>query len=201
MIYIAAHALGLALLLLSFQGTGALLVRAIPALDRVGRRTGLIRVATGIATWMYLLVALASLGLLRRPILFGISSIIIVTAAIRGLWTPGARLSSTGDSATDRPWTWRMHAVAWIGPAIVLAALIVLAMWPWIAWDDNTYHLTLPKLYLQSGGFRRVPYNVYSNFPLNVEVLYALAMAVQDYVLAKLVHVAFLLLLTIAVYR
>src|SRR5262249_10212152 len=59
----------------------------------------------------------------------------------------------------------------------------------------------LPRIFLAHGGFRRLPFNVYSNVPLNVELVYTLAMAVQDYVLAKLVHVAFLGLLTVAVYR
>jgi hypothetical protein len=62
-------------------------------------------------------------------------------------------------------------------------------------------HLAIPKIYLQHAGFVRVPFNAYSNWPLNVELLYALAMAVQDYALAKLVNLAFLTLLTVAVYR
>ena len=91
--------------------------------------------------------------------------------------------------------------LASLAPAVVLAQLFVRTLGPQLGWDDQAYHLTLPKLYLEAGGFRRLPFNVYSHWPSNVQLIYGLALAVGDYVLAKLLHLAFLGLLTVGVYR
>ena len=80
--YIGAHALGLALILLLFQATGMLVVRTVPALDGVASRTGVVRIGLGIAVWMYGLFALASVGLLRRPILRGAMVAVFIAAAM-----------------------------------------------------------------------------------------------------------------------
>jgi hypothetical protein len=86
---------------------------------------------------------------------------------------------------------------------VILAALLpcfVIAVYPAVAWDADTYHLTLPKLYLEHGGFRDVPFNVYSNWPLNVELLFTAGMLAKDYILATLVHFGFGLLTLYAIY-
>ena len=75
--------------------------------------------------------------------------------------------------------------------AVALAALWAQALRPIVAWDADVYHLTIPRLYLEHGGFRRIPFNVYSNWPLGVQLLYALAMVVKDYVLATALHFGF----------
>ena len=92
------------------------------------------------------------------------------------------------------------------GPRPGAARLIRLAVWVSLAalftasastlmgWDDATYHLTLPRLYVEHGGFRDVPFNVYADWPHAIELLYALAMLSGDYVAAKLVAFSFLLM-------
>jgi hypothetical protein len=80
MTYIAAHAIGLVLLLLLFEATGLLLVRTERGADAVDR-TGLVPIALGIGTWMYGLFALASLALLVR----GSGSI----SAVKSGWVRG----------------------------------------------------------------------------------------------------------------
>jgi hypothetical protein len=69
-----------------------------------------------------------------------------------------------------------------------LWALFLQTIWPAVSWDANVYHLTVPRLWAESGGFRPIPFNVYSNWPLNTELLFLVALLVRDYVLAKLVH-------------
>jgi hypothetical protein len=199
-VYIASHVLGLAVLLLLFQTTGSLVARLTPALDSANRTTGVVRIGVGIGVWIYLLFALAVLQLLRPPILLGLMVVVLTggAALFRGArW----RREDDGGLPLDHRWPWLGHAIAWLPLAAVLTVVFVRGLTPLIGWDDNVAHLTLPKIYLEHGGFRRLPFNVYSNWPLNVELLYALAMALQDYVLAKLVNVAFLGLLTAAVYR
>ena len=202
MTYVATHALGIALLLLLFHATGWLVARRWRALDNVGQRTGLIPMAIGIAVWMYLLMALASVGLLRRGVIIGIA--VAIGIASLGVWRSPEGLRHYIDlkTASGRsPWTRALHVLAWLPPAVVLAQLFVRTLGPWLGWDDMTAHLTLPKIYLEHGGFRRLPLNVYSHWPSNVQLIYGLGLAVGDYVLAKLLHLAFLALLTVAVYR
>ena len=59
------------------------------------------------------------------------------------------------------------------------------ALWPRVSWDANVYHLTVPRLYVEHGGFRRIPFNVYSNWPLNTELLFVVASLLRDYVLGE----------------
>ncbi|MEW5807304.1 MAG: hypothetical protein AB1756_08175 [Acidobacteriota bacterium] len=73
----------------------------------------------------------------------------------------------------------------------ILVLLFFHALTPGIAWDDDVYHLNLPKLYLKNHGFLRIPYNIYSNWPMNFEMLYTLGMSVQDHVTSKLIHYGF----------
>jgi 4-amino-4-deoxy-L-arabinose transferase-like glycosyltransferase len=82
----------------------------------------------------------------------------------------------------------------------LLGALFVRATSPALAWDANVYHLTLPRLYLEHGGFRPVEMSAYANWPLAVELLFALGMLVGDYVLAKLVHFTLGLFLLLAMW-
>ena len=74
---------------------------------------------------------------------------------------------------------------------IVVVALWAQALRPIVAWDADVYHLTVPRLYLEHGGFRPIAFNVYSNWPLALQLLFTLAMAVKDYILATTLHFAF----------
>ncbi len=93
------------------------------------------------------------------------------------------------------------NGVLWIAIAASGVVLLLQALRPDISWDANVYHLTLPRLYLEHGGFFRVPWNVYSNWPLGLEMLFGAAMALRDYGLAKLVHFGFGALTAVAVFR
>ncbi|MDI6736169.1 MAG: glycosyltransferase family 39 protein [bacterium] len=76
----------------------------------------------------------------------------------------------------------------------------VRATTPAIAWDTLTYHLNLPRLYLTHHKFYPVPYNVWSNFPLNIEMLFMLCLGLKGICLAKLIHWAFGILISILLY-
>jgi hypothetical protein len=92
---------------------------------------------------------------------------------------------------------------------VVLAAVIGAAVIkvffasvrPSIAWDADTYHLTVPRLYIENGGFRPIRFNIFSNWPLGIHLLFGLAMQMKDYVLAKLVHLLFGCLTLLSLYR
>ncbi|HVR29375.1 MAG TPA: hypothetical protein VMS86_07540 [Thermoanaerobaculia bacterium] len=166
-----------------------------------------LRVVTGVAVWVALLFSLAAVQLLRPSAIYAA----IALAAAAGVWSVlrrnGALLSDGAGArapvADALPGPRLRQDPAAILLAVVVAAVLV-ALWaqalrPIVAWDADVYHLTVPRLYLEHGGFRRIAFNVYSNWPLAVQLLYALAMAVKDYILATALHFGFgVLLATLA---
>lgn len=76
----------------------------------------------------------------------------------------------------------------------LLALCFINALTPYVSWDAAVAHLTLPKRYLQMHKIGFVPYSFSSNIPLNMQMLYTLALAVKGPVLGKLLHFTFGLL-------
>ena len=188
-------------LLLFLAAAGAVGALALRVLRRWVAAPGwLERVAIGLVLESFVLFALAVAQAWRVPILlggFGVAAIAGIGLAVRAVVQRPA-----GAGAVSTPWWLALPAAALA--AVVTAALAIqflVTCFPSVAWDAATYHLALPRLYLQHGGFREVPLNLYSNWPLAGEMLYGLAMAVHDYVLAKLVHWAIAALLVAVLVR
>ena len=59
--------------------------------------------------------------------------------------------------------------------------------------DALRYHLTTPKIWLQHGGFCCIPNISFSNFPMTIDILYAVPLAFGLPSVAKLIHWSFLL--------
>ena len=55
-------------------------------------------------------------------------------------------------------------------------------------WDGLSYHLAVPKLYLQAGQIFHIPWTHQSNFPFTWEMLYLVGLSLQGQALAKLFH-------------
>lgn len=157
----------------------------------------------GLAIWIAVLFLLAAVQILR-PLPILLLALVLAGWGAASLRRFRSRVGSlapelaTGEASPgDRAAAWTL---ALAGVAVV-AVLLLETLHPGISWDASAYHLTLPKLYLEHGGFFRVPFNVYSNWPLGVELLFALAMVVGDYVVAKTVHFGFALATLAVVYR
>jgi len=73
---------------------------------------------------------------------------------------------------------------------LLLVYPLYTALSPPFSWDAQVYHLLIPKTYLDHGGFVSIPHNIYSNMPLNIQMLYLTAMVTGDDVTAKLLHFA-----------
>jgi hypothetical protein len=71
---------------------------------------------------------------------------------------------------------------------------------PEIFFDALFYHLGMPNFYVREGAVVAAPWNLSSAFPYLMHMLYALALAVSDGVLAKLLHYATGLLLAVTVF-
>jgi len=85
--------------------------------------------------------------------------------------------------------------------ALALAVAAVCSMDPELKGDAGVYHLTIPRLYIAHGGFLAIPFNVYSNWPLNGEMVFAMAMLLKDYVLANSVQCIFAAFTAYAVFE
>ena len=156
--------------------------------DLGGLRT-LARWCLGLGFWIAVLFLLCALRQLTSTHLWTVIALVAISTCATRFRT-AVRLTSRG--------TWPVLQFTQLLPILLLGLLLapsfVLALGPHLIWDDDVYHLTLPKLFLEHGGFRPVPLSVYSNWPLNVELLFGLAMLVKDYILAKLLHFGFGLL-------
>ena len=92
--------------------------------------------------------------------------------------------------------------VVWV---IVFACLALAVLIPALAppsgsdWDSLAYHLAIPKLFLQHGGFYYIDFASHSNFPFLVEMLYTPALSMGDPAGAKMVHYLYGVLLVLAV--
>ena len=196
--HVVTHLASLGVLVAAFLSAGVLVEHLVRPF-RIQTAAGFTRLTLGIIFWIAVLFVFASAGVLRLPAVGVTTSLVIVVAAAfvwADRWTRVLDL---------RAWFRTVHldvAMLPLVPAgIVLIGLLFSSLTPDVGWDPNVAHLTLPKLYLANGGFRRVPFNVYSYWPLNIQLLYAFAMLIHDYVLAKLLHLMFLVLCVVAVYR
>jgi hypothetical protein len=166
---------------------GFAIVRLVPSFGQLGGLVPLARVCVGLAGWIAASFTLCVLGEWHLWSAFALIGGIAVAAGWARLRPAKQPEPSVARAATDE--TWLRAAIV-----VLLIALFLRAIGPEVSWDAAAYHLTLPKLYLHAGGFRAVPMNVYSNWPLATELLFSIAMLLKDYVLAKLVHFGFGLL-------
>lgn len=77
---------------------------------------------------------------------------------------------------------------------ISLFAAILIASTPAFRNDELSYHLAVPRHYLAKGGFYFIPGNLFSNYPLNGEMLYVVCLVLGGDILAKGLHFALSLL-------
>jgi len=89
--------------------------------------------------------------------------------------------------------------------ALFLVLLFLAAFMPPMDYDDLEYHLGAPAQFLKSGRINFLKYNVYSNFPLNAEMLYLLSMTLlgsptSGAILGKIINIFLALCTALAVY-
>ncbi|NUP99122.1 MAG: hypothetical protein HUU35_04605, partial [Armatimonadetes bacterium] len=97
-------------------------------------------------------------------------------------------------------WPAPLGSLALLAVGSLTAAGVVLALAPPAAYDDLTYHLAAPKVYLRTGAVRILPYDHHTAFPFTLEMLYTLALLVGNAATAKLLHAACWLLSLLAIF-
>jgi len=200
--YIVGHLIALGAVGIVLWMTGASWLRARPALPLPEPRwAGCLLL--GAFAWTGYLFALAALGWLGRPgVLAGLALVGLARVATSRLGPESSaeveeRQRPTVESVPGRI-AIRLFALL---AAALFALLFLVALNPSPAWDAQVYHLTVPKLWLEAGGFVRVPLNVYSLWPMNFQLLYAGAMAAGGHLLATLLHWGAALLLAVLLWR
>lgn len=185
MAYALVHAGLGALLFLGFWATG----RALAAASHAPLRETLLPVASTLGLGMLgssaALFALGAAGALHPALLRtaawiagAAGAVLLARRALRRLGAPDR--ASAQRSALD--------LAGLVAVGATLAVLGLLALDPRVAWDAETYHLALPRRFLEERGLARIPFFVYSTWPLATELLYAAALALRDHVLAHLLH-------------
>ncbi len=96
------------------------------------------------------------------------------------------------------PWTFTGKGIAsFLGLLFLFLPFIAGVMAPETANDSLCYHLHLPKIYLAHHTIRPLPYELNSEFPFLMEMLYTLGLGLSGAALAKFFHF-FTALLTMA---
>ncbi|MFH1239061.1 MAG: glycosyltransferase family 39 protein, partial [bacterium] len=75
----------------------------------------------------------------------------------------------------------------------------ISAFCPEIFYDSLVYHLGAPNLFIQTGRITAIPFEVHSNLPSNMAMLYTICLLLKDEILAKLVHFAFGILVVLGI--
>ena len=82
-----------------------------------------------------------------------------------------------------------------------LACAFLVAITPTLDPDGLSYHLTVPKRWIQSGSLGYLPTYPYSNTPMGVQMLYTLTLATGGDSAAKVLHVLLAVAGAWAIYR
>ena len=146
---------------------------------------GLARLCLGTGFWICALFVLCASQSLTLP---AVGALALASAAGA---VPFIRRRIPQFLRNCRPAQIAMAAACLLPIVLAFALAAICSMDPELKGDAGVYHLTIPKLYIAHGGFRRIPFNVYSNWPLNGEMVFTLAMLLKDYVLANSVQCIF----------
>jgi hypothetical protein len=184
--YALGHGALAAALFLGFWGAGRGLARLSRAPIAESRLPLLSTLGLGLCGSSALLFALAALGALRPEWLR--TGALAAAAAGAALALRAALPRAPSALRRVREATQAVEGVALGCLGATLLVHFLLALGPQVAWDAETYHLTLPRIFLEQTGFARVPFLLFSTWPLATELLYAVALAVRDHVLAHLLH-------------
>lgn len=179
--HLLVHLVALAAFAAALRGSGGALLRWSPLRRRLpgGAWHGVTAWTLGALYWTAGLFTLASIGRL------GLGGMALVALPL-GLV---AILGERGDAdAHPVPPVDRRERIALGLLCAVLLPTFLLTATPTVSTDADVYHLTLPRLFLEHGGFRQVEFNVYAHWPLATELFYAAALGVQDWILAKWLH-------------
>ncbi|WP_419655472.1 glycosyl transferase, family 39 [Desulfosarcina variabilis str. Montpellier] len=75
----------------------------------------------------------------------------------------------------------------------LITCILVMSTVPPVSRDALTHHLAVPKLWIKAGGIIEMPDIVFSYYPMNIDLLYALPLLFGNDIIPKYIHFAFAL--------
>lgn len=152
-------------------------------------QNALLALGLGWGALMYLVLLLSSLRILYPGAVWGLLVVLFVICLpeLRSLFAELKMMFSRARPGQSGKAVRVMQGVG----VVALLLLAIVALSPDIPHDAMVYHLNIPRLYVKAHGIVPLPYNVFSNMFLNTEMLYSLALSIDDYQLANLIHYAF----------
>lgn len=78
--------------------------------------------------------------------------------------------------------------------SVLILSIILLSSVPPVSRDALTHHLAIPKLYLKNGGIYKIPTNVFSFYPMNLDLLYMVPLYLGNDIAPKFIHFSFALM-------
>lgn len=176
-----AGALGAGLTIVLATGIGWATLSRMQDLSAVERLTW--SAAVGLGALSLLTLALGALGILRPKVLWAVTAVGLA-AMVRHLWR------ALRAAWSDPVWRPQRRSDVFLAGCcgILLLVGLVWALTPATAWDSLVYHLTGPKLYLETGRIAH-PIDVpYLGFAQLVEMLFTWAMGLTGERAAAPVH-------------
>ncbi len=194
----ALNLLFFALLVVLSYGIGSGLLSvlglAIPAGERFIFSLGL-----GFGTIAYSMLLLGGLGMMDKAVILPVFILGSAVSAYRiRIWNFRA-----GGLRRELAELWQL-GLAWKAMALLCAMFlslnIIMAFVPEIFYDAHVYHLATPGYYLLKHQILPMRFLSHSNFPLNLSMIYALALALGNETLAKMIHGSMGLLTVLLLY-
>ncbi len=82
----------------------------------------------------------------------------------------------------------------------VIVIIFLLASVPPVSRDALTHHLFIPKLYIEEGGIYEIPEIQFSYYPMNLDLLYGIALFFGNDIVPKYIHFCFALFTAALIY-
>ena len=95
--------------------------------------------------------------------------------------------AAEASSRTERILSLAMECVL----AGILIIEVLLCLMPPISRDALIHHLAIPKLWIHHGGFIETPWNVFSYFPMNIDLLYLVPLLFGNDRVPAFIHLLF----------
>jgi hypothetical protein len=147
---------------------------------------GLVCAALGVAALQYVPYGLASLGLMK-PVYVVSATVCTALALHRDLWRVVRPVPRALRTALGQATEGGVRSFLWLFAAMVFV-LLVRAVAFWNSGDDDGYHLSAPKRWLEMGALNYLPTYTHTNASLGFEMLYAVGLSVWGPVGAKVLH-------------
>ena len=96
--------------------------------------------------------------------------------------------------------TWLIGGLLLLLVGLVVAT-VLLGSVPPVDRDALTHHLFVPRLWLEHGGIHEIPEIPFSYYPMNLDLLYTVPLALGNDIVPKYIHYLFALLTALLLHR